>query len=87
METVVIQTTIVSFGEKQIVVEMSMWNQEKTKLKALLWTTFVHFNLATQKSEKHSPEFTRMFKPFENTEIKVVSFEKRLEEIEAKRIR
>ncbi len=64
---------------------MSMWNQEKTKLKALLWTTFVHFNLAAQRSENHSQEFIRIFKPFENTEIKVVSFEKRLEEMEAKR--
>ena len=84
METVVIQTGILQMDEKQILVEMRMWNKEKTRLKALLWTRFVHFNLATQKSENHSPELIARFKPLENSTINVDSFEKRVEELSGK---
>ena len=83
-ETVVIQTGILQMDEKQILVEMRMWNKEKTRLKALLWTRFVHFNLATQKSENHSPELIARFKPLENSTINVDSFEKRVEELSGK---
>ena len=84
METVVIQTGILQMGEKQILVEMRMWNKEKYKLKALLWTRFVHFNLATQKSETHSPVLIARFKPLENSTINVNSFERRIEELTGK---
>lgn len=84
METVVIQTGILQMEEKQILVEMQMWNKEKTKLKALLWTRFVHFNFVTQKSETHSPDLMDKFKPFENSTIRVGSFEARVEELTGK---
>ncbi len=81
METVVIQTGILQLDEKQILVEMRMWNKDKTKLKALLWTRFVHFNFATQRSETHSAELMTKFKPFENSTIRVSTFEARVEEL------
>ena len=84
METVVIQTGILQMDEKQILVEMRMWDKEKTKLKALLWTRFVHFNFITQKSETHSPELMAKFKPFENSTIGIDSFEGRIEEMSEK---
>ena len=84
METVIIQTGILQMDEKQILVEMRMWNKEKTKLKALLWTRFVHFNFITQKSEIHSPELMTKFKPFENSTIPVGSFDARVEELSGK---
>jgi acyl-CoA thioester hydrolase len=84
METVIIQTGILQMDEKQILVEMRMLNKEKTKLKALLWTRFVHFNFATQKSETHSPELMAKFKPFENSTIRSDSFERRIEELSEK---
>lgn len=84
METVVIQTGILQMDEKQILVEMQMWNKEKTRLKSLLWTRFVHFNFATQKSETHSPELMAKFKPFENSSISIGSFEARIEELTGK---
>jgi acyl-CoA thioester hydrolase len=84
METVVIQTGILQMDDKQILVEMRMWNKEKTKLKALLWTRFVHFNFMTQKSETHSAELMTKFKPFENSSIRADSFETRVEELTGK---
>ena len=84
METVEIQTGILQMDDKQILVEMRMWNKEKTKLKALLWTRFVHFNFMTQKSETHSPELMAKFKPFENSTIRVDSFEARVDELTGK---
>ncbi|HKO82386.1 MAG TPA: acyl-CoA thioesterase [Chitinophagaceae bacterium] len=84
METVIIQTGILQMDEKQILVEMRMWNKEKTKLKALLWTRFVHFNFITQKSEIHSHELMTKFKPFENSTIPVGSFDARVEELSGK---
>jgi YbgC/YbaW family acyl-CoA thioester hydrolase len=84
METVVIQTGILQMDERQILVEMRMLNKEKTSLKALLWTRFVHFNFVTQKSDIHSPELMAQFKPFENSEIEISTFEARVQELTGK---
>jgi YbgC/YbaW family acyl-CoA thioester hydrolase len=66
METVLIQSMLLKIDERTILVEMSMWDDQKTAMKALLWTTFVHYNLKTQRPEKHEPEFIETFKPYEN---------------------
>jgi len=66
METVVIKSTILKLAEKAIQVEMTMYDEQKTELKAMLWTTFVHYNLKTQRPEKHEQEFMDMFLPYEN---------------------
>jgi acyl-CoA thioester hydrolase len=66
METIVIKSTILKLEENTIQVEMTMWDEQKTRLKALLWTTFVYYNLTTQRPEKHDIEFVAMFKLFEN---------------------
>lgn len=84
METVVIQSTILSLREKDILVEMMMWNKDKTQLKSLLWSTFVHFNLATQKSEIHSQELVDYFKPFENPLPQPADFEQRIAQLKNK---
>ena len=47
MDTVVIDSTLLAWREREVVVEMRMWNAAKTELKALLWSTFVHVNLRT----------------------------------------
>lgn len=83
METVVIQSTILALREKDIQVEMMMWNKDKTQLKALLWSTFVHFNFATQRSDIHSDELIQQFKPYENPLPVSISFEERIQQIKA----
>ena len=85
METVVIQTTILRLGDKDLQVEMRMWNEAKTSLKSLLWTSFVHFNLKTQKVEPHTPELMEQFKPYENLLKSIISFDERVEDLKSKK--
>ncbi|HVX26673.1 MAG TPA: hypothetical protein VHB70_10045, partial [Parafilimonas sp.] len=56
-----------------------MWNEEKDKLKSILWSNFAHVNLKTQKPEIHSHELMEIFKPFENPLPVAVSFDERVE--------
>jgi YbgC/YbaW family acyl-CoA thioester hydrolase len=64
METVVIDSTLLSIGERDLLVEMRMWNKGKSELKALLWSTFVHVDLRTGRSIKHGDGFTNHFAQF-----------------------
>jgi acyl-CoA thioester hydrolase len=66
METVVIKSTILKIDERSIMVEMTMWDEQKTHMKAILWTTFVYYNLQTQRPEKHDKDFMDAFQPYEN---------------------
>lgn len=81
METVIIDSTILELRDKELLVEMKMWNEVKTKLKSVLWTNFVHVNLKTQKTERHSPELMDLFKPFENPLPARINFDERVEEL------
>ena len=81
METVVIDSTILRLGQRDLQVEMKMWNERKDKLKSVLWTNFVHINMKTQKPEVHSPELWDKFGPFENALPAQISFDERVEEL------
>ena len=80
METVVIDSTVLRLGAKDIQVELRMWNEEKTKLKALLWSEFVHVNLKTMRPESHSEALMTQFSPLENPLPVPVTFEERVEQ-------
>jgi YbgC/YbaW family acyl-CoA thioester hydrolase len=58
-EMVCIQSALVKFSDDSLLVEMAMWNEGQTQLKALLWTKFIHFNTQTGKRENH-PEWFRI---------------------------
>ncbi|HXB28943.1 MAG TPA: acyl-CoA thioesterase [Puia sp.] len=79
METVIIQTSLIRIDDQEITVEMSMWNLDKTILKAFLWSTFVHFNLITQRREKHSAELLHAFVRYSIDLPESVRFDERLE--------
>lgn len=83
METVNIQTRLLSYEDKSLVFEALMWNEHKTDLKAILWSKLVHFNFATNKSEVHSAELTDFFKQVVNPVNGVSSFEERLKGLKA----
>ena len=85
-ETVVIQSTLLELKEKAVVVEMKMWNKEKTILKSLFWSQFTHYNLKTQKAEVHSDELKDFFKPFENRLPNDITFEVRVAELKNKKL-
>jgi YbgC/YbaW family acyl-CoA thioester hydrolase len=81
METIVIDSTILRLGEKDLLVEMRMWNERKDKLKSVLWSNFVHINMKTQKPEKHSQELMDKFRPLENPMIVRLDFDERIEQL------
>ncbi len=78
METVVIQSTVLELNDTDILVEMLMWNKDKTQLKSVLWSRFVHFNLVTQKRDTHSKELMDYFTPLVNALEEKVDFEQRV---------
>lgn len=66
MEEVVIESQLLNYDTSSLFVELRMWNKDKTKIKAIMWSNFVHFNLMKQKREIHSPEIMELFKNVEN---------------------
>lgn len=81
METVVIDSTILRLGERNLLVEMKMWNERKDKLKSVLWSHFVHINIKTQKPENHAQQLLNTFRPFENPLPSIVNFDERVEQL------
>ena len=61
MEEVCIDSQIIKFSESELFVEIRMWNTNKTELKAILWSTFVHFDLLKQKRAIHNNDLTGLF--------------------------
>ncbi|MCW5898052.1 MAG: acyl-CoA thioesterase [Flavobacteriales bacterium] len=65
METVSIDSTILAWREREVLVEMRMWDEERTALKALLWSTFVHVDLRSGRSIPHNEAMSARFRPWE----------------------
>ncbi len=61
MEDVVIDSQLIHCTENQLHVEIRMWNHNKTELKAIMWSTFVHFNLLKQKRWNHDKQLMDLF--------------------------
>ena len=62
METVTIDSQLIKYNEKALWVEIRMWNEAKTELKAVLWSSFVYFNIIKQRSDVHSEDLMNLFK-------------------------
>ncbi len=77
METVVIQSQLIGFDDTALKVEMRMYDSHKTQLKAMLWCSFVHFNLLEQKRALHSKDFMMLFNTI-LAPVSSLSFEERL---------
>ena len=61
METVLIESQLIQYTDNFLVVEMKMWNENETELKAILWIKFIHFNIQTQKVAYHSEDLMQLF--------------------------
>jgi len=76
MESILIESQVITQNSKSLMVEMRMWDEAQTTLKAILWTNFIHVDLKTQRPVNHSAEFSQLFAdivlPIEQT-----SFEER----------
>ena len=81
LERVIIDSTLLRWTQKSLLVEMRMWDRGKQQIKSLLWMTLVHYNLRTQKSEPHSEELSQRLASWENPLPQPVSFDERVKQI------
>ena len=79
MESVVIESQLIHFGKRDIAVEMRMLNRDQTQVKAFMWANFVHFRLASGKSEEHPEELMRLFGEV-HTPVPALTFDARFSE-------
>lgn len=80
MEEVVIESHLIHYSNSELKVEMCMYNKDKSQLKAIIWSGFVHFNLLAQKRETHSDDLMQLFKSVLNP-INTTTFENRLNQL------
>ncbi len=81
LERVIIDSTLLRWGTKSILVEMRMWDLPKQQLKSVLWMTLVHYNLRTQKSEPHGEALTGLFASLENPLPQPMHFDERVKQL------
>ncbi|PWH81977.1 acyl-CoA thioesterase [Algibacter marinivivus] len=77
METVIIESQLIRFDDKNLLVEMRMFNKDKSHLKSIIWCGFAHFNLLNQKREIHNEKLMELFESV-NKPVNSKSFEDRL---------
>lgn len=61
LENVTVETQLIAFSEGSLLVEAIMWDENKKRIKAIMWTKLVHFNIRAQRSFKHSEELMNFF--------------------------
>jgi acyl-CoA thioester hydrolase len=81
LETVTIESRLIHFSEYSLLIEAFMWDEHKTKLKCVMWTKLVHFNIKTQKSQKHSNELMQLFADIVNPLQIPSSFDERVKSL------
>ncbi|GAA3611700.1 hypothetical protein GCM10022396_30880 [Flavivirga amylovorans] len=77
MEIVVLESQLIRFTESELHVEMRMYNEDKSHLKAIIWCGFVHFNLLKQKRDIHTEDLMQLFENINNP-VSAFTFEERL---------
>ena len=60
-EIVIIQSQIIKLTPLSTMVEFRMYNEDKTELKSVMWSNFIHINMETMRSTKHSQKFVNLF--------------------------
>lgn len=86
METLTIETSLLRFDEKTILLEGIMWNENKTQLKAVMWSKQVHYNIRNRKSQAHSPALQQFFDSIQLQLPAEVTFEERVKAIRNRNI-
>jgi acyl-CoA thioester hydrolase len=83
METVVIESQLIKFDNKNLLVEMRMYDESKSHLKSIIWSGFAHFNLLTQKREIHVTDLMQLFENVSKS-VDVRTFEARVNQLKPK---
>lgn len=65
-EQVCIQSSLIKALDDTLLVEMVMYNEQQTHIKAIVHTGFTHVNLATGKRDKHPDWFMQLALGFED---------------------
>jgi len=80
MEEVKIKTQVNAFGPRFINVEMSMFDKNLMQLKAIMWSTFIPFDMKTQTATRHSTEIMELLGQVK-VDIQSGRLEERVEEL------
>jgi YbgC/YbaW family acyl-CoA thioester hydrolase len=81
MEKLTIETSLISFNAKSLLVEAKMFNEDKSQLKAVMWSKLAHYSLRTRKSMEHSAELMQFFAEVHNPIENNPSFEERVKSL------
>lgn len=84
MEVVTIQSQLISCTPKSILVELRMFNEDKTELKCIMWSKFVHIDMKTARSIEYSKKYIDLFESV-RLPVKEKIFEDRIKAILKKR--
>ena len=76
-EIVTIQSQIIKLTPLSTLVEFRMYNEDKTELKSVMWSNFIHISMETMRSRKHSETFMNLFESI-HLPIKESTFEERI---------
>lgn len=68
-EKVKIRTCVVQYSENDLIVEGSIYDEQGTKLKCLLWTRYVFVSARTGRKENHTAELMEFFQQVKNENI------------------
>ncbi|RZS92582.1 acyl-CoA thioesterase [Aquimarina brevivitae] len=85
METVVIESQLIHCDQHKLWVEIRMLDESKKQLKAVQWSTFVHFNLLKQQKWVHSEELMSVFKQVE-APVDASNFEDRIQQLKLQKV-
>jgi len=77
MENVIIESQVINYTTKSLQVELRMYNADKTELKSVMWSKFVHYNMKTQRTHEHAEKFMKLFKEA-HMPVKETTFETRI---------
>lgn len=81
METVLIESQLIQYSDNLLLVEMKMWNETETELKAILWIKFIPYNIQAKRTANHSDGLMKLFESvvvpvnqsvFENRSIEII---------------
>jgi len=61
MENVIIESQVISYTTKSLQVELRMYNEDKSELKSVMWSKFVHYNMKTRRTHEHADRFMKLF--------------------------
>jgi len=70
-EVVCIESKLIEVGESQLVVELLMFDEQQSNLKAILWSTFTCVDVKTGRRKDHTPEFMEFAKSVQVHDVNI----------------